>query len=143
MTYLLDTNILSETRKRDPEPGVVEWIKSTPSDQLHVSVLTLGEITRGIARIRARGDQLQAAILERWMNGIEKGFAERTLPVTFHVAADWGRRQPGQPMPVIDALIAATARVNGLTIVTRNVKDFERADVPLVNPFTGSPMPTS
>jgi toxin FitB len=137
VTYLLDTNILSETRKREPAPGVADWIKSTPPDQLHVSVLTLGEITRGIARIRARGDQLQAAILERWMDAIENGFAGRTLPVTLRVAADWGRQQPRQPMPVIDALIAATARVNGLTIVTRNVKDFQRAGVPVLNPFTG------
>lgn len=137
MTYLLDTNILSETRKRDPAPGVVDWIKSTPADQLHVSVLTLGEITQGIARVRARGDQMQAAILERWMRGIEKGFAGRALPVTLRVAAEWGRQQPQQPMPVIDALIAVTARVNGLTLVTRNVKDFEHAGIPVLNPFTG------
>jgi predicted nucleic acid-binding protein len=137
VTYLLDTNILSETRKHDPAPGVVDWIKSTPPDQLHVSVLTLGEITQGIARVRARGDQMQAAILERWMRGIEKGFAGRALPVTLRVAAEWGRQQSRQPMPVIDALIAATARVNGLTLVTRNVKDFEHAGVPLINPFTG------
>jgi toxin FitB len=136
VTYLLDTNILSETRKRDPVPSVVEWIKSTPPDQLHVSVLTLGEITQGIARIRARGDDLQAAILERWTRGIEKGFADRALPVTARVAADWGRQHPRPPRPAIDALIAATARVNGLTIVTRNVKDFEWAGVPLVNPFS-------
>ncbi len=138
MTYLLDTNILSETRKRDPAPGVVDWIKSTPPDHLHVSVLTLGEITRGLARIRARGDQMQADALERWMRGIEKGFADRALPVTLRVAAEWGRQPPQQPdVPVIDALIAATARVNGLTVVTRNVKDFERAGVPVLNPFTG------
>jgi toxin FitB len=135
VTYLLDTNVLSETRKRDPAPGVMAWIKSAPPDQLHVSVLTLGEITQGIARIRARGDQRQAAILERWMHGIEQGFAGRALPVTSRVAADWGRQQPRQPVPVIDALIAATARVNGLTIVTRNVRDFEQAGVPLLNPF--------
>lgn len=137
MSYLLDTNILSETRKRHPAPAVLEWIKSTPPDQLHVSVLTLGEITLGITRIRARGDQLQAGILERWMRDIENGFADRTLPVTLRVATDWGRHRPQPPMPVIDALIAATARVNGLTLVTRNVTDFEHADVPLINPFPG------
>ncbi|HEY2593389.1 MAG TPA: PIN domain-containing protein, partial [Chloroflexota bacterium] len=71
MTYLLDTNILSETRKRDPAPAVVEWIKSTPPDQLHVSVLTLGELMQGITRIGARGDHVQAAILERWVRDIE------------------------------------------------------------------------
>jgi toxin FitB len=136
VTYLLDTNILSETRKRNPAPGVVNWIKSTPPDDLHVSVLTLGEIMQGIARLRARGDHLQAAILERWLDGIETGFADRALPVTLRVAADWGRHQPPSPVPVVDALIAATARVNGLTIVTRNVKDFELAGVPVINPFT-------
>ena len=136
MTFLLDTNILAETRKRDPAPGVVSWIRLTPSDQLHVSVLTLGEITLGIARIRARGDHPQAAILERWLDGIEKGFVDRALPVTLRVAADWGRHQPPWPVPVVDALIAATARVNGLTIVTRNVRDFELAGVPVINPFT-------
>jgi predicted nucleic acid-binding protein len=136
VTYLLDTNILSETRKRDPAPSVLDWITSTPSDQLHVSVLTLGEIMRGIARIRARGGQVQAALLERWLHGLQKGFADRALPVTAGVATDWGRRLPQQPMPVIDSLIAATARVNGLTIVTRNVKDFEHAGVPVLNPFT-------
>jgi len=136
VTYLLDTNILSETRRRDPAPGVVNWIKSTPPDQLHVSVLTLGEFTQGIARIRGRGDHLQAAILERWLHGIETGFADRALPVTLRVAAEWGRQQLQRPVPVIDALIAATARVNGLTIVTRNVTDFEHAGVPVINPFT-------
>jgi toxin FitB len=127
---------LSETRKRDPAPPVEDWIKATPGDQLHVSVLTLGEIAQGIARIRARGDRQQAAALERWMRGLEQGFADRALPVTARVAADWGRQQPQQPVAVIDALIAATARVNGLTVVTRNVRDFERAGVPVLNPFT-------
>lgn len=134
MTYLLDTCILAETRKRVPAPGVVEWIRSAPSDQLYVSVLTLGEIAQGIARIRARGDRLQAGILERWLRDVEAGFAGRALPVTTRVAADWGRRQPARPVPVIDALIAATARVNGLSVVTRNVKDFERAGVLVINP---------
>jgi toxin FitB len=90
---------------------------------------------QGITRIRARGDQFQAAILERWIHGIEKGFADRALPVTMRVAAEWGRMQPRGPMPVIDSLIAATARAHGLTIVTRNVKDFEGAGVELLNPF--------
>jgi hypothetical protein len=90
---------------------------------------------QGIARIGARGDRLQAAILERWVRGIGKGFADRTLPVTVRVAAEWGRTQSGGSAPVIDSLIAATARVHGLTIVTRNVKDFERTGVDVLNPF--------
>ena len=135
MTYLLDTNVLSETRKRQPEAGVANWIAATSADRLHVSVLTLGEIEQGIARVRGRGDQNQASALERWLRNVQAGFGDRVLPVTPPVAAAWGRQQYTQPLPVIDALIAATARVHGLTVVTRNVKDFELAGVQVLNPF--------
>jgi toxin FitB len=136
MTYLLDTNVLSETRKGKPSAGVVDWLAATPPDRLHVSVLTLGEIEQGIARIRGRGDRHQASALERWLRDVETGFESRVLPVTLPVAAAWGRQQYVQPLPVIDALIAATARVHGMTVVTRNVKDFELAGVLVFNPFT-------
>ena len=135
MTYLLDTNVLSETRKRQPTAGVADWIAATPPDRLYVSVLTLGE--QGIARVRGRGDRHQASALERWLRDVEAGFEDRVLPVTLSVAAAWGRQQYAQPLPVIDALIAATARVHGMTVVTRNVKDFELAGVQVLNPFTG------
>ncbi len=135
MTYLLDTNVLSETRKRQPAAGVADWIAATPSDQLHVSVLTLGEIEQGIARVRRRGDRHQASALERWLRDVHAGLEDRVLPVTVPVAAAWGRQQYAQPLPVIDTLIAATARVYGLTVVTRNVKDFELAGVQVLNPF--------
>ena len=135
MTYLVDTNILSETRKRRPATGVTSWIAATPPERLHVSVLTLGEIEQGISRIRGRGDNGQAASLERWLREVELGFADRILPITLPVAADWGRQQHAQPLPVIDGLIAATAKVNGLTVVTRNAKDFERTGVQVLNPF--------
>jgi predicted nucleic acid-binding protein len=135
VTYLLDTNVLSETRKRKPTPSVTDWITATPSDWLHVSVLTLGEIEQGIARLRAKGDWQQASALEGWLRELETGFADRVLPVTLPIASAWGRNQHGQPVPVIDALIAATARVHGMTVVTRNVKDFELAGVEAVNPF--------
>jgi toxin FitB len=136
VTYLLDTNVLSETRKRQPAAGLADWIAATPPGLLHVSVLTMGEIGQGITRIRGRGDQDQASALERWLRDLESGFEDRVLTVTLPVAAAWGRQQRGQPLPVIDALIAATARVHGLTVVTRNVKDFELAGVPVLNPFT-------
>jgi len=137
VTYLLDTNVLSETRKRQPAAGVVGWIAATPPDRLHVSVLTLGEIEQGIARVRARGDRQQAAALEGWLRDVETGFEDRVLPVTLPVAAAWGRQQYGpRPLPVIDALIAATARVHGMTVVTRDVKDFEMAGVQVLNPFS-------
>ena len=135
MTYLLDTNVLSETRKRRPAAGVADWIAATPPDRLHVSVLTLGEIAQGIARVRGRGDRHQASALERWLADVETGFEERILPVDLPVAAAWGRQQYAQPLPVLAALIAATARVHGMTVVTRNAKDFELAGVQVLNPF--------
>lgn len=135
MTYLLDTNVLSETRKRQPVAGVADWIAGTPPDRLHVSVLTLGEIEQGIARVRRRGDLHQACTVERWLREVETGFEDRVLPVTLSVAAAGGRQHYVRPLPVIDALIAATARVHGLAVVTRNVKDFELAGVQVLNPF--------
>jgi toxin FitB len=135
VSYLLDTNILSETRKRQPAVGVTNWIGATPSEWLHVSVLTLGEIEQGISRIRGRGDNEQAADLARWLREVELGFADRILPITLPVATAWGRQQHAQPLPVIDGLIAATAKVHSLTVVTRNAKDFERTGVQVLNPF--------
>jgi toxin FitB len=135
VTYLLDTNVLSETRKRQPEAGVANWIAATPPERLHVSVLTLGEIEQGIAKVRGRGDRDRASALESWLRDVQAGFEDRVLPVTLPVAAAWGRQQYTRPLPVIDALIAATARVQGLTVVTRNVKDFELAGVQVLNPF--------
>jgi predicted nucleic acid-binding protein len=135
VTYLLDTNVLSETRRRQPAAGVASWIAATPPDRLYVSVLTLGEIEQGIARVRGRGDRSQASALENWLHDVETGFEDRILPVTLRVAAAWGRQQQAQPLPVIDALIAATAQVHSLTVVTRNVKDFEQAEVQILNPF--------
>jgi len=135
VTYLLDTNILAETRKRQPAVGVTNWIAATPPERLHVSVLTLGEIEQGISRIRDRGDHEQAAGLERWLREVELGFGDRVLPVTMPVASAWGRQQHAQPLPVVDGLIAATATVNNLTVVTPNAKDFERSGVQVLNPF--------
>lgn len=135
MTYLLDTNVLSETRKRYPAAAVTGWIAAAAPHRLHVSVLTLGEIGQGIARVRGRGDRDQASALERWLSDVESGFEDRVLPVTLPVAVAWGRQQHAQPVPVIDALIAATARVHGLIVVTRNVKDFELAGADVLNPF--------
>jgi hypothetical protein len=135
VSYLLDTNVLSETRKRQPAASVADWIAATPRDRLHVSVLTLGEIEQGITKVRRRGDRRQATALERWLGDVQAGFEDRVLPVTIPVATAWGRQQNAQPLPVIDALIAATAQVHGLTVVTRNVKDFELAGVQVLDPF--------
>jgi predicted nucleic acid-binding protein len=99
VTYLLDINILSETRKRQAATAVTNWIAATPPERLRVSVLTLGEIEHGIARIRDRGDNEQAAGLERWLREAELGFADRILPITLLAAAAWGRQQHAQPLP--------------------------------------------
>lgn len=128
MTYLLDTNVLSETRVREPDAGVTEWIAATPAERLYLSVLTLGEIEQGIARVRGRADHEQAVALERWVRDVKLGFADRMLPVTLLVVSTWGRQQHARPLPAIDGLLAATAQAYGMTLVTRNVKDFERSD---------------
>lgn len=91
----------------------------------------------GRATAGSRGDWHQAAGLERWLQDVESGFEDRILPVTIEVAAGWGRLRHAQPLPVTDALIAATARVHGVTVVTRNVDDFEPAGVQVFNPFIG------
>jgi predicted nucleic acid-binding protein len=135
VTYLLDTNVISEVRKRSPAPSVTSWMSETPAGDLHVSVLTFGEIEQGIVRLRSRGDLQQARSIERWLRGMEEAFADRALPITGRVCAEWGRRPADFPMPVIDSLIAATARAHGLTVVTRNAKDFERAGVPVLDPI--------
>jgi len=112
VTYLLDTNVLSETRKRQPAASVTSWIAATPPDRLHVSVLTLGEIEQGIVRVRGRGDRRQPSSLERWLQEVETGSEDRVMPVTLPVAAAWGRQQYLQPLPVIDTarrLISFTA----------------------------------
>jgi toxin FitB len=135
VTYLLDTNVVSETRKQQPARSVAEWIAATLAERLHISVLTLGEIEQGIARLRNRGDQRQAAALERWLQDMETGFADRAPSVTRPIAAVWGRQRHAQPLPVIDALIAATAKVHDLVVVTRKVKAFEQAGVQVLIPF--------
>jgi toxin FitB len=86
VTFLLDTNVLSETRRRQPAAGVADWIAATPPDRLYVSVLTLGEIEQGIARVRGRGDRHQASALERWLGDVETGFEDRVLPVTVAIS---------------------------------------------------------
>lgn len=136
MTFLLDTNILSETKKRTPDRGVDQWFALTPDNQLHVSVLTLGEIGKGITQKRERGDQRQAAVFESWLADIVIRYGDRIAPVTSEIAREWGAQSTRQPISVVDGLIVATARVHGWIMVTRNVKDFERTGVRLLNPFT-------
>ncbi|MDQ1289309.1 MAG: toxin FitB [Actinomycetota bacterium] len=134
MTYLLDTNIISECQRRHPDPGVVEWLRSTPGHHLFLSVLVVGELRRGVEALRRR-DPVGAEAPRLWLRDLVTTFSDRLLPVSAAVAEEWGRLGIPDRLPAVDSLIAATARVHGLTVVTRNVKDFERAGVPLLNPF--------
>jgi hypothetical protein len=134
VSFLLDTNVLAEIRKPRPHPAVAAWYEEAGDDELFLSVLVVGEIQQGVARLR-RKDPRQAAVYETWLGKLQREFTDRLLPVTQDVALEWGRLSAGNPPPVIDGLIAATAFVHGLTVVTRNVADFEPTGVPLLNPF--------
>jgi toxin FitB len=135
VSYLLDTNVVSETRTRR-HPGVMRWIADTAPERRFLSVLTIGEIEAGITRLRGRADGRQADALARWLDDVLDAYAGRILPVTVRVARAWGRQDHRQPMPTIDAVIAATAMVHELTLVTRNTSDVAHAGVPVLNPFT-------
>lgn len=134
MSYLLDTNVVSELRKREPDPAVVEWFAAVPSEQLFLSVLTTGEIRLGIERLR-RKDPAQAAVLERWLEGLQSAYRDHVVGIDIETAQEWGRLNVPDPLPVIDGLLAASARVRGWTLVTRNTADLGGSGVTLLNPF--------
>jgi predicted nucleic acid-binding protein len=136
VSYLLDTNILSETRRRNRNPGVTEWLSHTPADRLHVSVLTIGEIDRGIKRLAGRGEPRRAAELAGWLEDVAAEFRDRIVPVTLHIAREWGGLAMWKRFPAVDGLIAATARVHDWTVITRNVKDFAPTGARVLNPFS-------
>ncbi len=135
MGYLLDTCLISELRKTACNPGVAAWMSSIEPDEAFLSVITLGEIRRGIELHRSK-DAKAAGALERWLLGLESHYAEKVLPISSGVADRWGRLSPHQPLPVSDGLIAATALEHKLTVATRNVADFQRSGVNTFNPFT-------
>jgi predicted nucleic acid-binding protein len=134
VAYLLDTNIVSELRKARPDPNVLAWHARNTDADVFVSVLVVGEVRRGIERIRSR-DPRQAAALDGWLAGLVASYRDRVLPVTTEISDEWGRLAIAQPPPVIDGLMAATARVHRLTLVTRNVAEVARTGVRVVNPF--------
>lgn len=134
MKFLVDTNVLSEVRKRRPAAQVVRWIKSCAPEDLFVSVLSVGELRSGIERLRKR-DSRQAVELEAWLEQMRTQFADRILPITPEIAEEWGRLNVPAPLPSVDGLIAATARVHGLTVATRNLADFSRVQLSVLNPF--------
>ena len=134
MSYLLDTNVVSEIRKKAPDPGVSAWLASVPDDELFLSVLVVGEIRQGIERL-ARRDLAQAEIFEQWLSRLVQAYGDHIVPITARVAEAWGRLNVPDPVPVVDGLMAATALVQDWTLVTRNVDDVTSTGVRLLDPF--------
>lgn len=137
MSYLLDTNVLSELRRKTPDSSVVEWFSRRPASTLFLSVLTLGELRKGIEGV-ANAERRMA--LTDWLETDLSGFfAGRILPVDAQVADRWGRlvAAAGRPLPAVDSLLAATAVQHGLSMVTRNSRDFVGLDLGLdvINPW--------
>lgn len=133
MSFLLDTNVVSEIR-RGRDARVRGWADAVDDVELHLSVMTLGEIRAGIDRLRAH-DPEQADVFARWLNELRTRFAGRILPVDAGVADRWGRLNAIASRNTVDSLIAATAQAHDLTVVTRNTKDFQGCEVPLLNPW--------
>ena len=138
MTFLLDTCVISELVRPRPDEKVVRWVDSVDERHLFLSVLTVGELEKGIAKLP---ESQRKTELRAWLeHDLAERFADRILPVDAAVAIAWGRtlgeaERGGVKLPVIDALLAATAEVHGLTLVTRNVADFERCTAPVFNPW--------
>lgn len=134
-SYLLDTNAISETRLKVRDTEFDAFFSTLQPSMLYVSVLTLGELRKGVAN-RRRKDTTGAIALERWVNRVEEEFAERTLQVDRAIAKLWGELSAGRTRPAIDTLLAATAIHHDLTVITRNVTDFSDLPVRWVSPWT-------
>ena len=134
VTYLLDTNVVSEARKTRGDANVKAWLAPKHDSQLFLSSLVLGEIRIGIERLR-RHDHRQADLLELWLVNLRPQYADRILPVTVDVADEWARMSVPDPVPIIDGLIAATAKVHDLILVTRDTGYFAERGVRVLNPF--------
>jgi len=135
LSYLVDTNVLSELRRREPEPAVVAWFEERPATTLYLSVLTLGELRKGIEALPEGKRRLK---LTDWLDtALPEFFSGRILPVDKEVADRWGRLLAAakQPLPAIDSLLAATALTHGLRLVTRNVRDFRHPGLEVINPW--------
>ncbi len=139
MSFLLDTNVVSEWVKPRPDPGVVAWLSGADEDRLYLSVMTLAELRRGVERM---ADGARRKRLDTWLShDLALRFEERILPIADSVADAWGKitarhEAAGTPIGVVDALIAATAEVHSLTLVTRNMSDFKMSVKTVINPWT-------
>jgi len=133
--FLVDTNVISELRKRErADPNVARWVAATPLRDIGTSVVVLAEIRRGI-ELKRRHDPEQARGLDRWFAHMREGLGDRVLPITEPIAEMWALFSVPDQVPFMDGLLAATAKVHGLTLVTRNVSDVARTGVKVLDPF--------
>ncbi len=138
MSFLIDTNVVSELIKGSPNRGVVQWVNSVDEDRIYLSVVTIAEIRNGIERLTDGSKRRQ---LESWLTmDVSLRFDNRILPIDYEVASEWGsviaeRQEQGRPIGVMDGFIVATARVHRLTLVTRNTSDFFGSLEEIVNPW--------
>jgi predicted nucleic acid-binding protein len=132
--YLLDTNVISETRKTRPDSGVLAFLSAADAAGLFLSALTVGELRKGVEAKR-KADPVMAGQLAAWVDVIETTFADRIVPIDTATARRWGDLSAKRNLPVIDTLIAATAISRGLILVTRNTRDVEATGVPLLDPW--------
>lgn len=134
LQYLLDTNVLSETRKRQADERVISFLSTAEPSALYISVLTLGELRKGVA-LKRLSDPDSAKKLSNWVDGLEFSFADRVLGINAPIAALWGELSAQRPRSVVDTLLAATALVHELTFVTRNTSDVRDIQVKLLDPW--------
>jgi predicted nucleic acid-binding protein len=134
VAFLLDTNVVSELRRPRPDRHVREWLEGVASVDLHLSVLVTGEIRRGIELLRPREPE-RAASLDQWIEGLVVAYGDRLLPVSTSVADAWGRLSSLRTLPVADGLMLATAKVNGLTLVSREAAALSDLGVPTLSPW--------
>ena len=136
LEYLLDTNVLSETRKKKADAGVISFLEAAEASSLYISVLTLGELRKGIVSKKIKDpDPNAASRLAAWVEGLEFSFADRILGIDAATAKLWGDWSGQRPRPVVDTLLAATAVLHELTLVTRNLRDVRGIPVKLHNPW--------
>ncbi|WP_327580747.1 type II toxin-antitoxin system VapC family toxin [Nonomuraea sp. NBC_00507] len=138
MSYILDTNVVSEMTKRTRDANMQAWLDTVNGPGLYVSVMVFGEIRKGVELLRRR-DPARAGGYDSWLARLQREFKTRILPVTAAVAEEWGRLHAIRPLPIVDGLIAATARTHDWILVTRNVKDFAGLGVKTINPFDWPP----